>query len=144
MLEVSGSNLRLGGLGVSPLQASGGIGTLQSRASGLQSTTQGNSIRTNKQQQQQQQQHHRVLRPGAGSWLPRARLRCVQYRHPLNRHLVRRYLVFLLQAVCLYCEVLKGMFPWRTRYPVSQDPSGRISLGVAYILKDFSPYETRC
>ena len=46
MQEVRGSNPRLGGLWVSQLQASGGISTLQSRASGLQSTTQGNSIRT--------------------------------------------------------------------------------------------------
>ena len=40
----------VGGLGVlvSPLQVSGGISTLQSRASGLQSTTQGNSVRTKK------------------------------------------------------------------------------------------------
>ena len=41
MQEVLGSNPRLGGFGVSPFQVSGGIGTLQSRASGLQSTTQG-------------------------------------------------------------------------------------------------------
>ena len=39
---------KLGGSRVSQLQASGGVGTLQSRASGLQSTTQGNSIRTTK------------------------------------------------------------------------------------------------
>ena len=38
---VWGSNPRLGGLRVSPLQVSGGMSTLQSRASGLQSTTQG-------------------------------------------------------------------------------------------------------
>ena len=37
----TGSNPRLGRLGVSPFQASGGIRTLQPRASGLQSTTQG-------------------------------------------------------------------------------------------------------
>ena len=48
MQEVSGSNPRLGGLRVSQFQASGGISTLQSRASGLQSTTQGNSISTTK------------------------------------------------------------------------------------------------
>ena len=41
MQEVSGSNPRLGGLGISPLQAFGGRGTLQSSASGLQRTTQG-------------------------------------------------------------------------------------------------------
>ena len=46
MQEVRGSIPRLGGLRVSQLQASGGISTLQSRASGLQSTTQGNSVRT--------------------------------------------------------------------------------------------------
>ena len=46
MQEVSGLNPRLGGLGASPLQAPEEISTLQSRASGLQSTTQGNSIRT--------------------------------------------------------------------------------------------------
>ena len=48
MQEVSGSNPRLGGPGVDPLQLSGGTSTLQSRASGLQSTTQGHSIRTKK------------------------------------------------------------------------------------------------
>ena len=37
-------NLTPDGLRVSPFQASGGISALQSRASGLQSTTQGNSI----------------------------------------------------------------------------------------------------
>ena len=46
MQEVRGWIPRLGGSRVSQLQASGGISTLQSRASGLQSTTQGNSIRT--------------------------------------------------------------------------------------------------
>ena len=46
MQEVWGSNPRPSGLRVSQFQASGGISTLQSRASGLQSTTQGNSIRT--------------------------------------------------------------------------------------------------
>ena len=39
MREVRGSSPTLGGLRVSQLQASGGISTLQSRASGLQSTT---------------------------------------------------------------------------------------------------------
>ena len=48
MQEVSGSNPRLGGLRVSQFQASGGMSALQSRASGLQSTTQRNSIK-NKQ-----------------------------------------------------------------------------------------------
>ena len=48
MQEVPGPNPRLGGLRVSQFQASGGISTLQSRASGLQSTTQRNSIRTTK------------------------------------------------------------------------------------------------
>ena len=43
MHEVRGSNPRLGGLRVSQLPVYGGIGTLQSRASGLQSPTQGNS-----------------------------------------------------------------------------------------------------
>ena len=41
MQEVWGSNPRLGGLRVDPFQVSGGMSTLQSRASGLQSTTQG-------------------------------------------------------------------------------------------------------
>ena len=41
-------NPRPGGLRVSPLQASGVIGTLPSSASGLQSTTQGNSMWTKK------------------------------------------------------------------------------------------------
>ena len=48
MQEVSGLNPRLGGLGGSPFQVSGGISALQSWASGLQSTTQGNSIRIKK------------------------------------------------------------------------------------------------
>ena len=39
--EVRGVHRGLGGSSVSPFQASGGISTLQSRASGLQSTTQG-------------------------------------------------------------------------------------------------------
>ena len=39
--EVRGSNPTLGGLWVSPFQVSGGMGTPQSRASGLQSTMQG-------------------------------------------------------------------------------------------------------
>ena len=47
MQEVWGSNPRLGGLRLDQLQAFGDISTLQSRASGLQSTAQGNSIRTN-------------------------------------------------------------------------------------------------
>ena len=37
----SGVRIPLGGLRVNPFQVSGGKGTLQSRASGLQSTTQG-------------------------------------------------------------------------------------------------------
>ena len=41
MQEVRGSNHRLGGVWVSQFQASGGISTLQSRASVLKSTTQG-------------------------------------------------------------------------------------------------------
>ena len=45
---LSGSHPRLGGVGVSPLRASGGVGTRQSRASGLQSATQGSSMRTTK------------------------------------------------------------------------------------------------
>ena len=40
MQEVWGSNPRLGGLRVGPLRVSEGIGILQSRAPGLQSTTQ--------------------------------------------------------------------------------------------------------
>ena len=39
------------------IQASGGISTLQSRASGLQSITQGNSIRTTKRLRVKQQTH---------------------------------------------------------------------------------------
>ena len=46
MQEVGGSNPRLGGLRLSQFQASGGIGTLQSMASSLQSTTQESFIRT--------------------------------------------------------------------------------------------------
>ena len=41
MQEVWGSNPSLGGLRMNPFQVSGGISTLQSRASGLQSSTQG-------------------------------------------------------------------------------------------------------
>ena len=53
MQEVRGSNPRLGGVRVRQLQASEGISTLQSRASGLQSTTEGTKktppSQTNKQ-----------------------------------------------------------------------------------------------
>jgi len=59
MQEVLGSNPRLGGLGVSQLQDSGGIGTLQSGSSGLQSTSQGNSIRTKKAPPSQ---HTKIIR----------------------------------------------------------------------------------
>ena len=57
MQEVWGSNSTLGGLRASPLQASAGIGTQQSRASGLRSTMQGipsgpnRLLRVNKRQQ---------------------------------------------------------------------------------------------
>ena len=57
MLEVLGSIPRLGGLQVSPFQASGGISILQCRISSLQSNQQGNqkedSSESNKQQLQQ-------------------------------------------------------------------------------------------
>ena len=49
-----GSIIRQGGLWVRQLQASGGISTLQSRASGLQSTTRGNSIGTTRTPPSQQ------------------------------------------------------------------------------------------
>ena len=60
MQEVRGSSPTLGGLRVSQLQASGGISTLQSRASGLQSTTQGNSVRTKKTPPSQKKKKHRM------------------------------------------------------------------------------------
>ena len=63
MQEVSGSNPRLGGLGVSSLQASRGISTLQSRASGLQSTTQGNSIGTTKRPLRVKRHQNKSLHP---------------------------------------------------------------------------------
>ena len=44
--DAGGPNLWLGGLRASQPQASGGTSTLQSRASCLQGTTQGNPIRT--------------------------------------------------------------------------------------------------
>jgi hypothetical protein len=52
MQEVRGPSPPLGGLRVSQLQASGGISTFQSRAFGLQSTTQGNYIQTEKKQEE--------------------------------------------------------------------------------------------
>ena len=48
-------------LRVSQLQASGGISTLKSRASGLQSTTQGNSIRTKQTPPSQKKKLRRPL-----------------------------------------------------------------------------------
>ena len=57
MQEVRGSNLRLDGLRVRQYQASGGISTLQSRASGLQSTTQSNYIGTIKDSSELNNKH---------------------------------------------------------------------------------------
>ena len=43
-------------------------------------------------------------------------------RHRLHRYLVQRVPSLFLASsfgMCLHCEVLKGMFPWKTRYPLS-------------------------
>ena len=43
-------------------------------------------------------------------------------RHRLNGYLAQRVPSLFLASsfrMCLNCEVLKGMFPWRTRYPLS-------------------------
>ena len=47
------------------------------------------------------------------------------FRHRLNGYLVHRVPSLFLASsfrTCLNCEVLKGMFPWRTRHPLSQAP----------------------
>ena len=67
MQEVQGSNPRLGGLRVSQFQVFGGISTLQSRASGLQSTTQGSPsgpkrlLRVQKQAKRSRAESNQVL-----------------------------------------------------------------------------------
>ena len=61
MQEVWGSNPRLGRLQVKIFQASEGMSTLQSRASGLVGTTQGNSIRTKKTPSQTKQRVPPIL-----------------------------------------------------------------------------------
>ena len=83
MQEVRGSNPRPGGLRVNKLQASGGIGALESRASGLHSTTQGNSIRTkNTPPSRKQQERHREVELSSGPFnyivclLPEASAAC--------------------------------------------------------------------
>ena len=93
MQEVSVSNPRLGRLQVSPLQASGGIGTLQSRTSGLQSTTQGNSIGTKKQLRVQQKEKgsNRRASPAGGS---ADRVRHVRLRAILARVRVAHRFIF--------------------------------------------------
>ena len=43
-------------------------------------------------------------------------------RHRLNEYLAQRVPSRFLASsftMCLNCGVLKGMFPWRTRYPLS-------------------------
>ena len=47
------------------------------------------------------------------------------YRHRLDEYLAQRVPSLSLAGsfrMCLNCEVLKGMFHWRTRYPLSQVP----------------------
>ena len=44
------------------------------------------------------------------------------FRHRPNGHLAQQVPGLFLASrftMCLNCEVLKGMFPWRTRYPLS-------------------------
>ena len=46
-------------------------------------------------------------------------------RHRLNGYLAQRVPSLFLAScftMCFNCEVFKGMFPWRTRYPLSQVP----------------------
>ena len=61
MQEVWGSNPRLGGLHVTTFRVSGGRSTLQSRASSLQITSQGNSIRTKTTPPSQEKQQIRSV-----------------------------------------------------------------------------------
>ena len=54
--------------------------------------------------------------------LPRS---CAKCGHRLDGYLAQRVPSFLLASsfrLCLDCDVLKGMFPWRTRYPLSSVP----------------------
>ena len=51
-----------------------------------------------------------------------ARDAALQVRHRLNGYLAQQVPSFLFAGSfgrCLNCEVLKGMFPWRTRYTLS-------------------------
>ena len=53
------------------------------------------------------------------------RLRTVRLRHRLNGYLAQRIPRICIASsfrMCLNCEELKGMYPWRTRYPLSQVP----------------------
>ena len=53
------------------------------------------------------------------------RSREVFRRRRLNGYLALRALSRFLASsfrMCLNCEVLKGMLPWRTKYPLSQVP----------------------
>ena len=49
----------------------------------------------------------------------------VEIRHRLNRYLAQRVPSIIIAnsfTMCLTCEVLKVMFSWRTRYPLSYVP----------------------
>ena len=58
-------------------------------------------------------------------WSPAASCEPVELWHRLNGYLAQRVpSPFLASSftTCLICEALKGMFPWRIRYPLSEVP----------------------
>ena len=55
-------------------------------------------------------------------------------RHRLNGYVAQRVPSLFLASsfrMCLNCEALDGMFPWRTRYPLSQVPIKPVPLQCA-------------
>ena len=69
-----------------------------------------------------------------------------QDRHRLNGYLAQRVPSLFLAGsfrMCLNCGVLKGMFPWRTRHPLSRCRQELMALGSMNVVGAlFSGYPT--
>ena len=110
MQEVLGSNTRLGGLGASPFQASRGIRTLQSRASGLQSTTKGIPSLPKKTPPRQTKQAKKSLRGAATA--------NAQAKHNICYFIISItiiistyiYIYIYIHIMCIYVYVLIWIF----------------------------------
>ena len=64
----------------------------------------------------------REVSPGQTTYMLPAALMSRADLHRQNRYLAQRVPSLFLAIsfrMCLNCEALKGMFPWRTRYPLS-------------------------